>query len=117
MAGHDQSERVDRKVYPRLLAPAYFTKAWRPLFRRRRDQPIDGPLSGLRVYTDEGPKPGERCRLEIFLPDGSSVVCRTEVVWVETVPEGGPARFDVGLRLTAIHPLDRARIATVLEKD
>jgi hypothetical protein len=69
----------------------------------------------LRVYTDEEAEPGARCRLEIFLPDGSSVVCRTEVAWVERLPAGGPARFDVGLRLTAIHPLDRARLAGVVE--
>ncbi|MFL5311508.1 MAG: PilZ domain-containing protein [Myxococcales bacterium] len=81
----------------------------------RRRTGMDGGGSGLRVYADEQPKPGARCRLEIFLPDGSSVLCRTQVAWVEPLPEGGPARFDVGLTLTAIHPLDRARLFSVLE--
>jgi len=53
--------------------------------------------------------------MEIFLPDGSSVLCRSEVAWVERLPAGGPARFDVGLKLTAIHPLDRERLSGVLQ--
>jgi hypothetical protein len=111
-----KDERADRKAYPRLLAPVYFsfTKAWLPPFLQRRGEPMDGATGGMRVYTDEEPKPGARCRLEIFLPDGSSVVCRTEIAWVEPL-QGGPARFDVGLRLTAIHPLDRMRLSAVLE--
>jgi len=109
-------ERVDRKAFPRLLAPAYFTRAWRPLFSRRRTEPIDAQPRGLRVYTDDEATPGSRCKLEIFLPDGSTVVCRAEVAWIERLPEGGPSRFEVGLRLTAIHPLDRARLLGVVEK-
>jgi len=108
------NNRPDRKAYPRLLAPVYFIKAGRLSFfgRRRR---VDGAPGGVCVYTDEEPEPGGRCILEVFLPDGSSVVCRTEVAWIERLPDGGVARFDVGLRFTAIHPLDRQRLAGVLE--
>ncbi|TMB05009.1 MAG: PilZ domain-containing protein, partial [Deltaproteobacteria bacterium] len=94
----------------------YFTKAWRPLFFLRRGRkPVDDFSGGLCIYTDEEPKRGARLGMEIFLPDGSSVVCRSEVAWVERLPAGGPARFDVGLKLTAIHPLDRERLSGVLQ--
>jgi len=111
-----RDEHPDRKTYPRLLAPVYFTKAWRPLFFLRRGRkPVDDFSGGLCIYTDEEPKRGARLGMEIFLPDGSSVLCRSKVAWVERLPAGGPARFDVGLKLTAIHPLDRERLSGVLQ--
>jgi hypothetical protein len=106
-------ERPALKEFPRLRAPVYFTRTSRPLFRRVRDQ-VDG-LGGISVYTDEEPRRGVRLTAEIFLPDGSTIVCRTEVAWVERLPDGGPARYDVGLRFKALHPLDRERLSSVLE--
>ncbi len=107
-------ERSERKRYPRLRAPVYFNTLRLPLFGRKRRR-IGDPLGGMCVYTDEEPKEGVPLELEVFLPDGTSVVCRVEVAWLETLPDGGPARCDVGLRLTAIHPHDRERLSTVLE--
>ena len=52
--------------------------------------------------------------IEIFLLDGTSVVCRVEVAWVDALGDGAPARYDVGLTFTAIQPNDRARLAPVL---
>jgi hypothetical protein len=112
MTEHDERPR---KEYPRLRAPVYFTRTMRALFRRRRT-PTDGALGGVSVYTDEEPPRGAQLKAEIFLPDGSSVVCRTEVAWVEKLSDGGPARCEVGLRVTAIHPLDRARLSGVLDR-
>jgi PilZ domain len=111
MTEHDERPQ---KEYPRLRAPVYFTRTMRALFRRRRT-PSDA-LGGVSVYTDEEPPPGAQLKAEIFLPDGSSVVCRTEVAWVEKLSDGGPARCEVGLKFTAIHPLDRARLSGVLDR-
>jgi hypothetical protein len=112
MTEHD--ERPLRKEYPRLRAPVYFTRTMSVLFRRRRS-PTGGALGGVSVYTDEEPPRGAQLKAEIFLPDGSSIVCRTEVAWVEKLSDGSPARCEVGLRFTAIHPLDRARLSGVLD--
>ena len=63
---------------------------------------------------DEKQKPGSRLELELFLSGDVSVTVLAEVVWVETLPEGAPARFDVGLRFVDVRPEDLERIAALL---
>ena len=101
----------ERKAYPRVQAPVYFTPAGRS---RRRKGPASDLLGGACIFTDEPPEQGVPLHIEIFLPDGSSVVCRVEVAWVEALGDGGPARYDVGLTFTAIQPGDRERLSSVL---
>jgi PilZ domain-containing protein len=105
-------QRPERPGYPRLRAPVYFNPVVLGLFRRRR-QPAD--LGGVRVYTDEVQEEGSTLEIEVFLPDGATIVCGVEVAWVESLPIGAPARCDVGLRFTAIHPHDRERLSSVME--
>jgi hypothetical protein len=104
------------RPFPRLKAPVYFTKVGLRFFRRRRKAPDDA-MGGVRVYTDEDPKEGARLRVEIFLPDGSSVTCTVQVVWVESLPEGALARYDVGLGFVAIYPQDRELLSAVLQQE
>jgi hypothetical protein len=98
-----------------LQAPGYFTKVGASFLRGWR-RPLDEALSGVRVYTDEQPREGARLQVEIFLADDTSVICKTEVVWVIPAPEGTPALYDVGLAFIAINPDDRQRLAGVLEQ-
>jgi hypothetical protein len=104
----------ERKPYPRLQAPVYFSPVGFPWPGRRR-RPAADPLGGIRVFTDEAPDEGARLHVEIFLVDGTSVVCRVEVAWVDALGGGAPARFDVGLKFTAIEPRDRERLSPALE--
>lgn len=106
---------MEQILYPRLQAPVY----WRPagglsLFRPKRKS-IGPALGGARVYTDDVLTGGTRLELEVFLPDGTSVVCKVEVVSVDGLPEGAVARFDVAVELIAIRPQDRERISSVLD--
>jgi c-di-GMP-binding flagellar brake protein YcgR len=102
----------DRRQYPRINAPVFCRPVGRPLFKRRRA--ADVSQGGMRLYADEAPKVGERLELELFLPDESELVCRVEVVWVDELGEGEPARFDVGVKFVEIPPADVARLGTVL---
>ena len=104
----------ERKTYPRLQAPVYFSPAGFRWPGRRRG-PASDPLGGVCVFTDEPPDQGAPLHVEIFLLDGTSVVCRVEVAWVDALGDGAPARYDVGLRFTAIQPNDRERLSAVLE--
>jgi hypothetical protein len=52
---------------------------------------------GLRCFSDEVRRPGERLELELIFPGGPSAIVLAEVVWTERLPEGAPARFDVGM--------------------
>jgi len=58
----------------------------------------DVSLGGLRCYSDDRYPLGKRLELELFFPDGRGAVVLAEVVWIESLPEGGPARYDVGVR-------------------
>ena len=100
----------ERKAYPRLQAPVYFTPAGPRLLKR----PAADSLGGVCIFTDEPPERGVPLHIEIFLDDGSSVVCRAEVEWVDPLGDGGPARYDVGLTFTALQPNDRERLSPVL---
>jgi hypothetical protein len=93
-----------------VRAPIYFVQA----FKRQRVGP-DPPL-GICVYSDDEPKEGIALKLEVFLPDGTSVNCTAEVAWVERLPDDAPAKCDIGLRLVAINPRDRERLSSVLDQ-
>ncbi len=107
-------QRPKRTHYPRLQAPVYWTPVGLPLFRRRKTSIED--LGGVLVYLDEKLKEGARLKIEVFLPDGTSVVCKAEVDWIDRLPQGAPARFEVGLKFTAIAPRDRERLSAVLQE-
>jgi PilZ domain len=105
---------VNRRQYPRVNVSVFCRPIGKPLFGRRRA--TDVSLGGLRLYADEPAQVGDRLALELFLPDDRQVECRVEVVWVEELPAGSPARFDVGLKYIEIDPEIRALLLTVLAK-
>jgi hypothetical protein len=107
------AETTDRRLYRRVKAAMLVRPAGaigHALPRRVRD----ASLGGLRVYADDAPRCGARLELELFLDEKESVTCITEVVWVEALPEGAPAAFDVGLRYVHVLPEDFERIGRVL---
>ncbi len=85
-----------------------------PLAQLARYEVHDLGLGGLRCYSDEQHAPGKRMEIEIAFPEGGSAVALVEVVWDEALPEGAPARHDVGLRFVDATPDDRDRIAALL---
>ncbi len=77
----------------------------------------DVSRGGLRAYSDEPQRVGERHELELFLPKGPSVIVVAQVVWVEELPEGSPARFDVGMRYVEVRTEDLDRITDCFPKE
>jgi hypothetical protein len=105
----------ERRRFQRVDAPVFCRPLGQPLFGRRKA--VDVSLGGLRVYADDPPEAGDRLELELFLPDHSELVCTVEVVWVDDLPEGSPARHDVGVKFVSISPADRERLSTVLKPE
>ncbi len=103
----------DRSRYRRVEAPIY-VRPVRPRAYRLARNVDDSTVGGLRAYSDDKRKPGTRLEVEIFFPDRSSAIFLVEVSWVEALPDGSPARFDVGLRYVRVSPEDLDRIAQVL---
>lgn len=105
-------ESVDRRGYrlacfPVLVRPAgLFARAIRA---------ATGPLGRLRAYTDERYEVGSRLELDLLLPGPEeSVTVLADVTWVDALPEGGPARYEVGMNLLVAGPLDLQRIDDAL---
>ncbi len=106
---------IDRRRYRRLNAPAY----WRASGLSTAWKPVDVSLGGMRVYSDDAFELGARFELELFLRGEESIQCDVRVVWVDALPEGAPARFDIGIEFLELSDAQRQAltsfIATELE--
>ena len=111
-----KSIHLDRRRYRRAHAPIWVRPVGALAYAVKR-RVNDVSLGGQRAYSDERQKPGTRLEMQLFFSDGGSVTVLAEVVWVEVLPEGSPARFDVGLRFVDARPEDLERIAQVLVDD
>lgn len=111
------SQEHERRQYKRVRAPVYCrTLGISQRFLQARTQPLDISLGGMRIYSDEPVKKGLRLELELFLPDNTTVTCKVEVVWVDALPNGSPARHDVGLKFIDVSDEDRRRLGAVLDE-
>jgi Tfp pilus assembly protein PilZ len=73
-------------------------------FLARQQEPIDVSLGGVRIYSDNMMRVGDLLKMEFFLPDVEAVTYTAEVVWIDPLAEGGPAKFDVGLKFVQLEP-------------
>lgn len=96
----DVSSGDERRRYPRLQRPVFYRV---PSFFDRWKSVCDVGLGGCRIYSDEEMKHGKQIILEVLLPDGTTVRARARVVWTKTVPEGGPAAYEVGLEFLSVN--------------
>jgi PilZ domain len=103
----------ERRKYRRIHAPLYCRPAGVPFLARQR-QPIDLSLGGVRIYSDDPLKLGELLKMEFFLPETTPVTYTAEVVWIEPMPDGAPARFDVGLKFLHLEPAALSLLVSVL---
>ena len=103
----------DRRRFPRAEVPVLIRPVG-PLAHLADYRVQDLGLGGLRCYSDEEHSPGKRLEIEIAFPEGGSAVALVEVVWDEALPEGAPARHDIGLRFVDAPREDLERIAALL---
>ena len=108
----NDTSAAERREFPRLQAPIYCRPAHR---RLRRRKVVDVGLGGMRVYSDEPFDLGARFEVELFMSDGDSVNCLTEVMWTRPVPGGQPAPFDVGLKFLHVPEAGYAKLTALLE--
>jgi hypothetical protein len=73
-------------------------------FLARQREPVDVSLGGVRIYSDEAMQVGELLKMEFFVQDVEPVTYTAEVVWIDPLTDGGPAKFDVGLKFIQLDP-------------
>ncbi len=66
------------------------------------------------VFSDQEFDVGNRLDLDVLLPEGTSVRCWADVVWVVELAAGDGAQYEVGLKFTDVAPTDLQRLARVL---
>ena len=93
----------DRRKYRRIRVPLYCRPAGVGFLARHRE-PVDVSLGGVRIYSDEPMRVGQLLKMEFFLPDTEPVTYTGEVVWVDELEEGNPAKYDVGLKFVQLGP-------------
>ena len=101
---------TDRRRYRRIRAPILMRPVGPLAAWNARTKVADISSGGLRAYSDEQPDVGTSLALDLFFRDGEPAGVLAQVVWVQELPPGSPARFDVGLRFLEV---DRETIARI----
>ena len=73
--------------------------------------------TGARVYSDDRLKKGTKLNLELLAGPDNVVQVLARVVWVDELPKGSPAKFDVGLEFLDVPEEMASRLALILQKD
>lgn len=120
MTSPSNNAMSDRRRFPRLAAPLFA----RPARMRRVDkqwdqqqQVLDASLGGVRIYSDDEHAVNKPLDLELILRDGTSVLCTARVAWLQKLPKGAVALFEVGLAFTEVKPEAMELLKTVLVDD
>jgi PilZ domain len=98
---------------PRLAAPLIYRRSGSDLFHHERSS-VDVGAGGMRALSDEALRPGDRLELDLLPPGDSPIRMWARVAWIETLPAGGDASYEVGLQFTDIADEDRQRLASLL---
>jgi hypothetical protein len=94
---------IERRKYRRIQAQLYCRPAGVSLLARHHEA-IDISLGGVRIYSDEKYEHGSLLKMELFADGVPSVSYTAEVVWIESLPKGSPALYDIGLRFVDLRP-------------
>ena len=86
-------------------------------FFSRQTNLVDVSLGGLRICTDERLHVGAFLWLDLSCSQSPPVTCDVEVVWVDALGKGAPARFDAGLRFVYLAPSALKLLLQVLGPD
>ncbi|MFT3915008.1 MAG: PilZ domain-containing protein [Anaeromyxobacteraceae bacterium] len=106
---------AERRHYRRVRAPILVRPAGRVASGKLLRPVGDIGRGGVRAYADEDQPVGTRVEIELLFPGGAPAHVVAEVAWVQRLPPGAPARFEVGMRFLQIHADDVARIDAASE--
>jgi c-di-GMP-binding flagellar brake protein YcgR len=109
-----RSTASDRRKYRRIRAPLHY-RSVDSTPPSHRGEALDISLGGVRIFSQKELPIGAIVMLEIFRPNGSPAAYRAQVMWVEPLADGAPARFELGLRFIEIDPEALAFLMQVID--
>ncbi len=102
-----------RRRFPRLVTPIYY----RPVEVFGTDQQASNiSLGGIRIYSNKPLKEKQLLEIELTLPNMKTVPALARVVWVNILPPGSKALYDVGLEFTKLSPEAFQELKALLDK-
>jgi PilZ domain len=104
----------DRRRYPRARTQIVYRPAGLAWFHHRRST-VDIGLGGMRSLTDDHLAVGRRLELELMAADGGWVRCWVRIAWLDRLPEGAPALYEIGMEFLDMEQADLHRVAGVLQ--
>jgi hypothetical protein len=102
----------ERRTYRRIQASVYVRPAG--LLAATGREPVDISLGGVRVFSDDKYRVGEYVKMEFFADGVDPFTYTAEVVWIDKLPSGSPANFDVGLKFVDLAPGALEALARIL---
>ncbi len=113
MNGSDRPE-FRRRRFPRVKAPVLY-RPIKVLGPRRRIYDISP--GGVRIYSDEQLREDDQLEIELFLPNGQTILATARVAWINKLPPDEDARFDVGLEFISLPANATQELKYVLEHE
>jgi hypothetical protein len=109
----EEESGLKRRRFPRLVTPIYY----RPLDIFATDQQASNiSLGGIRIYSNKPLKEKQLLEIELTLPNGKTVPALARVVWINALPLGSKALYDVGLEFTKLSPEGLQELRVLLDK-
>ncbi len=69
----------------------------------------------MRVYSDDQMAIGTQLEIELLLDGQTGVRCWARIAWIESLPPGAGAPYDIGLEFTDMTNEDRRLLTAALE--
>ena len=104
---------IERRRWPRLEAPVIYRQAGATLFHHPRSA-VDVSTGGMRALSDDALQVGDRLELDLLPASGDPIRLWAMVVWMETLPPGADALYEIGLLFQDVLDADRQRLAAML---
>jgi c-di-GMP-binding flagellar brake protein YcgR len=89
---------------------------WRSPTLVTRLRTVDVSPGGARVYSDDRLEVGQKLELDLQVTKERLVSVLARVVWVDELPAGGPAKYDIGLEFLDVPEQLRNRLSQWLTR-
>lgn len=101
-----------RRLFPRLKLPVYFRPA-HPFGQKQ--EILDIGLGGMRVYGNRPLRIGKEMDIKLILPNEKILDARARIAWVNTLPPGSKALYDIGYEFIKLSPETHKALKSALE--
>ena len=101
-----------RRLFPRFKVETYFRPS-HPFAQKQ--QILDIGLGGMRVYGNKAPRVGKEMDIKLFLPNEKIIDVRVRIAWVNALPPGSEAPYDIGYEFVDLSPEMLKEIKAMLE--